>query len=841
MAEQGLDLFASRDDMLRIYGKTKLEEFMSPLSRSVLCGFIYNPKEKRLYFTDGMKKIMGQSVSEGVNLETFLQYVTDRDRSNVRSLFEIAFKDLVNGAEEVSEFDFDLRFDEYTTDHVYVSMHLVNDEGNKYIAGVVIFENLSELEKCARQLFAGTLNEYFFMLDFAKNILYVNDKLRNDFALPSWKMENFTDKISDYMMPEEYDKLHNIFERFMHDHVFTSDTMITVLSPARGKIYLKCNGLSDSDTTINPETADPSRPEEKTYDRRYLSGSFTEVTEFVRKEQFRRNIIDGTDAITFQYDIKRKILTFSENIRSFFATAQLEYRDDCVEPIAAKVVSSDKARFIAVVNQVFDGNLDRFSFEVRIRNQDDKVMWIACRGKKYTDEGTHDAYCAGTLFDMTSMNETRENVEKTDSLNELTGLPMRSRLLMDAKEMIRNKDLLSAAIVMCDVNGFHSFNDRYGRSAGNEILLGLAGILSANLPEGAKLYHSSVDIFVIMWPHATRRTVSDYMDLLQEITSEPIDTGFGSFFVSLGLSASIYPYSGSTIDELLVNAEIALHKVKKDKGTKYAIYSPTDKRELKERLDFEHQILQSIRNNMESFQLHYQPLIHAKTGKLDGAEALLRWVSDAGEIVNPEKVVGALESTDQMEIVGAWILEQAIAQCSNWINNGAPKSFYVHINVTADDLVKRDFADNVLKMLKKYDLPAANILVEITETSLMKNLAMSKRNLIKLRSENVRVALDDFGTGYSSFNYLKELPVDEIKIDKTFVDDVETDEFNQSFISAITTLVHSLRKKVVVEGVENENQVNMIRNMGADIFQGYYFSRPLTVFNFENRYFKERS
>ena len=344
-----------------------------------------------------------------------------------------------------------------------------------------------------------------------------------------------------------------------------------------------------------------------------------------------------------------------------------------------------------------------------------------------------------------------------------------------------------------------------------------------------------------MWPHATRRTVNDYLDMLLEITAEPIDTGFGSFFVTLGLSASIYPYSGSTIDELLVNAEIALHKVKKDKTIKYAIYSPTDKRELKERLDFEHQILQSIRNNMESFQLHYQPLIDAKTGKLDGAEALLRWVSDAGEIVNPEKVVGALESTDQMEIVGTWILEQAIAQCSTWINNGAPPSFYVHINVRADDLVKRDFADKVLRKLAKYELPAANILVEITETSLMKNLAMSKRNLIKLRSENVRVALDDFGTGYSSFNYLKELPVDEIKIDKTFVDDVETDTFNQSFISAITTLVHSMKKKVVVEGVENENQVNMIRDMGADIFQGYFFSRPLTVFNFENKYFKDKS
>ncbi|SCW66372.1 diguanylate cyclase (GGDEF) domain-containing protein [Ruminococcaceae bacterium YRB3002] len=837
MAEHSMDFFVSRDDMLRIFGKTHMEEFMSLMSPFMLGGFIYNPREKRLFFTDGMKQILGQSVSEGVVPDAFLQYVVDEDRPYVKSQLDIALKDLINGAVSNAQIDFTLRFGAYDTEKVTMVMRLCNNEGNKYPVGLLIDKPASKMERCARQLFSGTLNEYFFMMDFAENVLYVNDKFVNDFALPSWKMENCTERIAEFLPPEDYDKLKGIFEKFMHEHTLPEESVLTVLSPARGKIYLKCNGLSDSDTGLAPE--DRQGRENDTHDKRFLSGSFTEVTEFIRKEQMRRNIIEGTEAITFQYDIKRKVLKFSENIRELFEEAKLEYTDDCVEPIASKVIPDDQSRFVAVINQVFDGNLDRYAFEVRIRNQNGKVMWIACRGKTYIDEGTHDQICVGTLFDMTSMNETRENVEKTDSLNELTGLPMRNRLLIDAKEMIRNKNLLSAAIVMCDVNGFHSFNDRYGRSAGNEILIGLANILSANLPEGAKLYHSGVDIFVIMWPHATRRTVSDYMDMLTDMTTEPIDTGFGSFFVSLGLSASIYPYSGSTIDELLVNAEIALHKVKKDKNAKYAIYSPTDKRELKERLDFELQILQSIRNNMESFQLHYQPLIDAKTGKLDGAEALLRWVSDSGDIVNPERVVGALESTDQMEIVGTWILEQAISQCATWINNGAPKSFYVHINVTADDLVKRDFADKVLAMLKKYDLPAANILVEITETSLMKNLAMSKRNLIKLRTENVRVALDDFGTGYSSFNYLKELPVDEIKIDKTFVDDVETDKFNQSFISSITTLVHSMNKKVVVEGVENENQVNMIREYGADIFQGYFFSRPLTVFNFENKYFKK--
>ncbi|MBR2523396.1 MAG: EAL domain-containing protein [Clostridiales bacterium] len=837
MSEHNLELFGSREEKLKILNRTNLGDFMDIVSSFMLCGFVYDPKEKLLYFTDGMRKIMGGTVSEGVVIDAFLQYVTDEFRGKVKSQLDIIFKDLAIGVVEDVTIYFDMNYTAYDVEHVTMNCRQVSKVGDKYIIGIILEQPVSRMERCARQLFSGSLNEYFFIIDFADNSLYVNDKFTSDFALPSWKIDDFRKGLADYIDPDQFEKLTGIFEYYIKNHSLPEDVVITAMAPAKGKLYLRCNGLSDQDSSRIQE--DITRHSDKK-DLRYISGSFTDITDLIRKEQLRRNIIEGTEAITFQYDIKRKILTFSENIRELFEEAKLEYRDDCVDPIAAKVIDADKDRFIAIINRIFDGNVDRYSFEVRIRNQNGKVMWIACRGKTYVDEGTKDSICVGTLFDMTSMNETRESVEKADSLNELTGLPMRDKLLTDAKEMIRNKDLLSAAVVMCDINGFHSFNDRYGRSAGNEILICLSDILNANLPKDAKLYHSGVDVFVILWPHATRKTVGEYMDMLQELTTEPVDTGFGSFFVSLGLSASLYPYSGSTIDELLVNAEIALHKVKKDKNLKYAVYSPTDKRELKERLDFEHQILQSIRNNMESFQLHYQPLIHAKTGKLEGAEALLRWVSDTGEIVNPERVVGALESTDQMEIVGTWILEQAIAQCATWINNGAPKAFYVHINVTADDIVKRDFANKVLGMLKKYGLPPQNILIEITETSLMKNLAMSKRNFIKLRSEHVRVALDDFGTGYSSFNYLKELPVDEIKIDKTFVDDVETDSFNKSFISAVTTLVHSINMRVVVEGVENENQVNIIRNMGADIFQGYYFSKPLTVFNFENKYFKER-
>ncbi len=448
----------------------------------------------------------------------------------------------------------------------------------------------------------------------------------------------------------------------------------------------------------------------------------------------------------------------------------------------------------------------------------------------------HKKIVVGIAFDLTKMNEVKEHVEKSDASHSLTNLPTRDRLNKDAEELIRNKDTLSAAVILADINEFHSYNDRFGRNAGDAIIVAFAELLKKTVPEIATVYHVSDDTFAILWPDASHKNITEYMSDLQEYSSAPLHTEEGDFFITWGLSASFYP-TGSTVDELITNAEIALHKVKQEKKLKYAIYSPVDLHELKERVDFELNINQCIRNNMENFQLFYQPLTDVKTGELVGAEALLRWQAKDGELVNPEKVVAALESTDQMDTVGSWILNEAVKQVAKWRSKGVPENFYVHINATADDLIRKEYVKDVLETLDRYNVPAKNILIELTETSLMKNMAMCRKNLNKLHAANIRTALDDFGSGYSSFNYLKELPVDEIKIDKTFVDDMETEEFNRSFISAMTMLAHSIGKGVVVEGVETETQAETLKNMGADIFQGYLFGKPMSVFAFWNKYF----
>jgi len=445
----------------------------------------------------------------------------------------------------------------------------------------------------------------------------------------------------------------------------------------------------------------------------------------------------------------------------------------------------------------------------------------------------------GTMIDQSRrLPDQATQADRFGTRNEISGLSGRGRLLLDTEKIIHDRNVLSAAIILLDVKGFHTYNDRFGRKKGDAILKGLADMLLEKLPEGASLFHVNIDAFCVLWPHSSRAQIQDFMEYIQQETAHPVMIAQEAIFATFSISAALFPSSGSSADELLANAEITLHKMKGEKRKRCAIYAPSDKRELKEKLDFEFHLTKAIRNNREGFEMYYQPLVDVDTSQLIGAEALLRWISHENIIVHPEKVIAGLEAIGYMEDIGEWILEQGIRQCSEWLSAGVNPDFLVHINITAEDLMRPTFAGTVISILRKHSMPSANLVLEITETSLIRNIVTCRQNLIQLRSEGVKIALDDFGTGYSSFNYLRELPVDVIKIDRVFIEDIQRDSFNHSFISAIILLAHSISRSVFIEGIEKIEQADYIRDLHADCYQGFYFGRPVAASIFEDTYFK---
>lgn len=789
------------------------------LEKVALCSFVVFPKDKRFFFSPGMVTVLGPVASQDMIMDAYLQYADSSERRALTVRYEEAFYDLIADNHKVVTFEHNLVSYTGHTYHIRVNMQKAKKDNHSIIFGLIEDCTQSFGEIVYDKLLSDSIEGYVLCYDETEDFCRFNSSLADLVEVPTRELPHASRELSSYVHPEDYAAFVSVLENSAWGKKSRAKDF-RIFSPTKGEVWVHSCGVFRF-----------TAPDKK----RYLIGIFVDVTDRKEADSFQRIIIDGSEAITFTADMKREILTFSENIHNTFPDVELTYTGDIISRMAEEVIEDDRRRFIETFTYLADEEKDNFSIEFRVWGVDDQIRWLACRGKTVYDNNKQALLLIGTIFDLTSMNEVRENVERNSSRNELTGLPVRGRLLADAEMLIHNRNVLSAAMVLVDIKDFHVFNDRYGRSTGEKLLVAVAKKLRDGLPKDASLYHISVDAFCILWPHASRVQVEHYMKAFKEEMNAPMTLERSSIYASVSMSASLFPSCGDSAEELLVNAEIALHKVKQDARISYSIYTPQYKMELKERLDFEFQISKSIRDGNKSFLLYFQPLVDARTEKLVGCEALLRWLSPNGNLVSPEKVIAAVTATGQMNVVGDWILRTAMAQCKDWIDSGVPEDFYVHINVTAEDMARIDFADYVIELLGEYGLKPKNVLLEITETTLMKNLAICRQNMLKLRNNGIRIALDDFGTGYSSFNYLREFPVDEIKIDRAFVD--QDDRFNTSFISAIVLLTRTIGMTVCVEGIETAQKASRIRALGVDIFQGYYYARPLSPEDFERKYF----
>ena len=555
-------------------------------------------------------------------------------------------------------------------------------------------------------------------------------------------------------------------------------------------------------------------------------------------EILQQNIIDSSTGIIFVYDSDLREISFSENLHEILPGAPLKYSGSILPSIAEFVYPEDRKRMMEPIHEVLAGRTSQYSSEFRIL-ADNRIIWLANRGKSYYDPARRTTRIVGMLINLSDLNQYREITEETIHRHEITNLPGRRRLNSDIEKVIHDRNVFAASLILIDIKEFHAFNDRFGKGIGDEILKGFSSRISDYLPSGASLYHMNVDTFGVLWPHASRVQVERFMQFLTSENSKPLNAGSEAVFVNCLMSASLFPSCGNTGEELLMNAEITLHKLKTEKNAKYAIYCASDKKEMTERLDFELQLTKSIRNTRENFILYYQPLVSADGGRLVGAEALMRWISPSREIISPEKVIAGLVATGHMDNVGAWVLESGIRQLSEWLCAGVDPDFFLHINITAEDLMCPDYSARVMSLLGKYSLPSRNLVLEITESSLMKSISVCRKNLVNLRKMGVRISLDDFGSGYSSLNYLRELPVDEVKIDRAFIEDVRKDCYNHSFISAIVLLAHSISTEVCIEGVESREQANTVATLNADTYQGFYYGRPVSAVDFDNLYFQQ--
>ena len=443
---------------------------------------------------------------------------------------------------------------------------------------------------------------------------------------------------------------------------------------------------------------------------------------------------------------------------------------------------------------------------------------------------------AGDVAFAMAQIEKQERLDYLAYYDALTGLANRNLYLERVEQYVRIAADGGAklALILIDLERFKNINDSLGRAAGDSIMRQVAEWLIRDAGDANLVAHIEADRFAVLMPHVAdeeevARHVERTLERLMNHSFTWIDTRYR---IAAKAGVVLYPDDGDDADTLLKRAEIALKKAKSG-GDRHLFYALKMTDTVVGRLNLENQLRRAL--ELDQYVLHYQPKMDAASGKLVGAEALIRWNDPASGMVPPGRFVPMLEETGLIHDVGRWALDKAMAQYLQWVGAGLGP-VRIAVNLSALQLRNRHFVANIERVLSVNAGAAAGLELEITETLIMDDVHLSIASLNAIRALGVRIAIDDFGTGFSSLSYLSKLPVDALKIDRSFVSDMVLSPEGLSLVSIIIDLAHSLKLRVVAEGVETEEQSRLLRLRNCDEMQGYLFSKPLPAELFEKRF-----
>ncbi|MBL8269209.1 putative bifunctional diguanylate cyclase/phosphodiesterase [Steroidobacter sp.] len=377
------------------------------------------------------------------------------------------------------------------------------------------------------------------------------------------------------------------------------------------------------------------------------------------------------------------------------------------------------------------------------------------------------------------------------------------------------------SVLMMDLDRFKYVNDSLGHGVGDHVLREVAQRLSDLLRQADTIARLGGDEFAILLENVDERYVTRVALKIQHALEQPIDYEDQLLDVGSSIGIAHFPEHGENIGTLLRNADISMYVAKRNKSG-HAVYDVSYDTHQQKHLSLLSEIRQAVEGNQ--LRVYYQPKISLATSTVEGVEALLRWDHPRRGFIPPGDFIPFAEHTGYIKVLTRWVLEQAVRQCGQWRTAGIP--LRVAVNISARDLLNRELPEFIARLLDRCDTPASLLCLEITESGFMEDAAHSQRVLEQLSALGVRLSIDDYGTGYSSLSYIARLPVDELKIDRSFINQM-SDPTTATIVRSTIDLGHSLGLQVVAEGVEDENDLRTLRQFGCDQAQGYFMSRPL--------------
>ena len=440
---------------------------------------------------------------------------------------------------------------------------------------------------------------------------------------------------------------------------------------------------------------------------------------------------------------------------------------------------------------------------------------------------SHESAYVVLILDTTHRRNLEESLNSLTYYDPVTGLPNRALLiehLSGALSRARSEGGM-VGIVFMDIDNFKLINDTLGHEAGDELLRAFSDRLSSFFSSATMISRFGGDEFVVVFEKvSTPQVIEGALNAFFGELRKPVTVGGKQVYVSVSAGVSLFPVDGNDPQTLLRNADIAMHHAKDAEESHYRFFTRELNLKVNERFTLELRLREAL--GRDEFRLFYQPQYDLETGKVVGAEALIRWVPDEGEIIPPGKFIHVAEETDLIIAIGDWVLRKACLDGKRLLDLG--HRIRIAVNISAKQISYLDLDKVVEEVVAETGFEPSLLELEITESSLMRNRERAKDMLGALRSMGVSVAIDDFGTSYSSLNYLKLFPVDRLKIDRSFIGDLISDPGDVAIATTIIAIAHNLGLKAIAEGVETADQLTFLRLWQCDYAQGFYFSPPVS-------------
>ena len=517
---------------------------------------------------------------------------------------------------------------------------------------------------------------------------------------------------------------------------------------------------------------------------------------------------------------------------------------DCA-PMKEEIIGQDICLFVGVELtdeitlshiQEFLRKKEPFDFITTRFVKDNQRIYLAnqlfmVQGKK------GDNYCVCISKDITSTQRLKEEIYKANYFDSLTNYPNHKIFIESLSRQIYKckKRQSEFAVVFVDIRGIGQINNLYNITMGDYIIKEIGKRIKEVSDNKKEIFKYKGNVFaIICQDFESIDEVKAYVERIHKRTEEKVHIQQREMTVEINSGIAIYPKDGLASNQLIERTEIALLTAKKMKAGQYVFYSQEVQDQADLEIKIEHDLQEAVKQ--DEFIVYYQPFVDLKEDRLVGMEALIRRKKKSGEIIMPGQFIEQLEQLQLIEKVGMGVLEKVCCQLREWLDKGY-HIVPISVNLSALQFKNPLLVDKIEEILAKYDIDPKYIVLEITESTVMDDVNMAQASIDRLKNKGFAISIDDFGTGYASIGYLKKFMFDHLKIDISFIREIVANEEDRSIVEAIIAIAKTLKLRTIAEGIESEEQLNVMNKLGCEMGQGFLWDRPISAENIENKYF----